>query len=566
MQKACFTLLFILSVVFTKHAFAQTPAYKIGFLLDNNTVQTSILLKQLQTRISAVVGEDAIIRFPEESVLVNDYDLNQAEKNYQKLLNNDTDIIIAFGIVNHALISKIKNHQKPTILFGRTNQALSELDINRQVSGIKNFTFLVEAESYSSDLAKLKELTDFKKVGILVDKEALGFLPLEATFDDAIKSLDADYQLIPITSMAEIESKLNDVDAVYLAGGFFLTPEQVRELADFFIQRKLPSFSLNGINQVENGIMASNSNGSNVEQFFRRIALTVERYVGGEPLAKMPVFIDFTRKLTINFNTADAVGVPIKYSLISDTDFVGEIKNMASEKQYDLHAVIQQALAKNRTLAASKLGVDLQSQSVRTAKSELLPDISTGVTVTHNDADTAAASNGNNPEFATSGNLQLSQLLYSEGVNANIDIQQALKQAEQENYNTDELDIIFEAVNRYFTTLILKSNLKIQLKNLALTKENLNLAKQSYDIGEANKTDMLRFTSQKAQNTQSLVEAHNELEQSFISLNQLLYNPADYKIDIEDMGLDHDTFKDLNYVLLTEILDDPKLTEPFVAF
>ncbi len=566
MQKVWFALLCILSVLFMQLACAQTPTYKIGFLLDNNTAKTTALLKQLQTQITAVVGEDASIRFPADSVLVNGYDLTQAEQNYQTLLSNDTDIIIAFGIVNHALISKIKHHQKPTILFGRTNQALSKLDINRQTSGIKNFTFLVEAESYSEDLAKLKELTDFKKVGILVDQEALGFLPLEATFNDAIKNLDADYQLIPITSITEVESKLNDVDAVYVAGGFFLTPGQIRELADFFIQRKLPSFSLNGINQVENGIMASNSNGSNVEQFFRRIALTVERYVGGEPLAELPVFIDFTKKLTINFNTAEAVGVPIKYSLISDTDFVGEITNMVSQKEYDLLAVIQQALAKNRTLAASKLGIALQNQSVRSAKSELLPDVSAGVGLTHIDADTAAISNGSNPEFATAGNVQLSQLLYSEGVNANIDIQQALKQAEQENYNADELDIIFEAVNRYFTTLILKSNLKIQLKNLALTKENLNLAKQSYEIGAANKTDMLRFTSQKAQNTQALVEANNELEQSFIRLNQLLYNPADYKIDIEDMGLDHETFEDLNYVLLTEILDDPRLTEPFVAF
>lgn len=566
MQKACLSLLIALSLLFSQLSLAETPSYKIGFLLDNHTAKTAELLQRLRTQIKAVVGEDARISFPATQVLVNQYDLSTAETNYQQLLNNETDIIIAFGIVNNALISKLSEHPKPTILFGRVNRELSDLDISRKTSGIKNFTYLVEAESYSSDLKKLKELTSFKKVGVLVDPQTADFLPLDNIFSKATQGLEADYQLIPFTNVNAIKSELDDVDAVYLAGGFFLSPVQIRDLADFLIQRKLPSFSLNGINQVENGIMASNSNGSNIAQFFRRIALTVERYVAGDPLADMPVFIDLTRKLTVNFNTAEAVGVPIKYSLVSDTDFIGEIKNMVSEKQYDLKAVIQQALGKNRNLEASRLDIALQDQSVRSAKSELLPDVSAGVGVTHIDADTAAISNGTNPEFTTSGNLQLSQLLYSEGVNANIDIQQALKQAEQENYNTDELDIIFEAVNRYFTTLILKSNLKIQLKNLALTKENLKLAKQSFDIGEANKTDMLRFTSQKAQNTQALIEAHNELQQSFINLNLLLYNPVDYKIDIEDMGLDHATFEDLNYELLTEVLDDPQLTEPFVAY
>lgn len=558
--------LILLAFIFISPLHAMAKTYKIGFLVDNKTSQTSVLLKELQTQITNIVGEDAQIAFSKKRVLSNGYNLSKAKQQYHQLLQDDTDIIIAFGIVNNELISKLKAHPKPTILFGRANEALSGLDFNRKTSGVKNFTYLVEAESYTHDLEKLKELTDFKHVGILVDQSTAKFLDFDAIFSNILKDMNASYKLVPISDLDAMKPQLTDVDAVYLAGGFFLPKQEKKAMADYFIAQKLPSFSLNGINEVQNGIMASNNYGGNIDQFFRRIALTVDRYIAGEPMAQLPVFIDFTKQLTINFNTADAIGVPIKYSLVSDTDFVGKMVSMAAERRYGLKEVITEAINHNRGLAASRLNIALQEQGVKSAKSEFLPDLSAGVGVTHIDADTASISNGLNPEFATAGTVQLSQLIYSEDVNANIDVQKSLKQAEKENYQTDELDIIFNTANRYFTTLILKSNLQIQLRNLALTKENLKLAKQSYEIGEANRTDMLRFTSQKAQNTQALVEASNALEQSFISLNQLLNNPVDYKIDIEDISLEDKTFQYLNYDLLTEILDNPKLTEPFVDY
>lgn len=565
-QRLFLLLLLIFFLGFQHLAFAKAKSLKIGFLLDHQTGQNTKLLKALQTQIINVVGEDAAIQFSKKRTLSNGFNLETAKQQYNQLLQDDTDIIIAFGIVNNELISKLDQHKKPTILFGRANDALSGLDLSRQVSGVKNFTYLVEAESYSNDLKKLKELTNFKRVGILVDASAANFLDFGAIFDQSLEGLNASYKLIKISDLATMKQALTDVDAIYLAGGFFISQAEKKAMADYFIAQKLPSFSLNGMNDVENGIMASNSYGGNIDQFFRRIALTVDRYIAGEPLSELPVFIDFTRQLTINFNTADAIGVPIKYSLVSDTDFIGKMMNSAAERRYGLKEVITEVVEKNRGLEASRLNIALQEQDVKSAKSEFLPDLSAGVGVTHIDSDTASISNGMNPEFSTAGNLQLSQLIYSESANANIDVQKSLKQAEQENYQVDELDIIFNAANRYFTTLILKSNLEIQLKNLALTKENLKLAKQSYETGEANRTDMLRFTSQKAQNTQALVEANNELEQSFLSLNQLLNNPVDYNIDIEDISLKDKAFENLNYELLTEILDDPKLTKPFVTY
>ena len=557
------TLIFF---VITLFGYAQKRNYNIGILLDNRTEAINPLLKTMQDQIIAVVGEDATINFPESSILVNNYNLQNAEQNYNTLIANNTNIILAFGVINNEIISKQLVYKKPTILFGAINKDFSTIDFNKKTSEINNFTYLIESESFLEDFVKFKELTNFKKLGIIIEDHLVDVLPLKQTFDEEFKTLDADYKLIPFKAVSDITTNLSDVDAVYLASGFFLKDSEVKVLAKTFIDKQLPSFTTNGINQVVQGFMATNQTEDNFDQFIRRISLSVEGYVNGTPLSEMPVFIDYSTRLTINYNTAELVNIPIKYSLIGSIDFVGEFRNALSEKQYNLVEVINGVLNKNLTLQSTQKNVDISKQNVKTAKSNYLPSMTAVANGTYTDPNLAEISNGQSPEFQTAGNITLQQTVFSEAANANISIQKSLQKAEQENFNTEQLNTIFNASNAYFNALILKANAQIQLRNLDLTKKNLQIAQQNFEAGQSGKSDMLRFRSQMAQNTQSMVESVNQLEQSFVALNQLLNNPVNTEIDIEDVVLDEGVFDEYNYNQLVDLLDDPTTREPFIEF
>ncbi|MFC3194189.1 TolC family protein [Marinicella sediminis] len=538
----------------------------IGFMLDNQTTQTNQLLTQLQQEITAVVGEDADLYFPEERVFINHFQLSTAEQQYQQLMSSDVDLIIAFGVITSQVVSRQTIHQKPTILFGAINQDYNDLDIARATSGIDNFTYLIESESFTNDLEKLKQLTHFKTVGVAVDGGIVEFLDTQRVFGQALEGLNADHKIIPFRSVDDLLSQLDGIDALYLAGGFFLAPEDVQKLAVHLIERSMPSFTINGVDQVKNGIMASHQAAGDIDQFFRRIALTVDDYVSGTPLSQMPVFIDYTEQLTINYNTAEAIGVPIKYSLLANTDFVGGFYNALSKANYNLVDVIEQVLQNNLQLQAEAIDTALAQNNLDSSRNNYKPSISTTLNGLYVDPDLAAISGGSNPEFSTSGSLTISQTLYSNAANANIGIQQNLLAAQQQRFNASQLDSVFSAINAYFNVLVLKTNAQIQLLNLKLTKDNLKLAKQSYEIGQSGKSDTLRFQSAKAQNTQAMVEAANQLEQAYINLNQVMNNPIDAEIDIVDVAMDEGVFKAYNYNLMRELLDDPELRDPFIDF
>jgi outer membrane protein TolC len=550
--------------MFTAFAFSQTKTFQIGFLLDNNSAEIETLLSELSNEIFAVVGEDAILEFPVANKLVNNFDSARALSNYNALLQNETDIIIAFGVVNNTVISKIGTYEKPTILFG----ALSEELITDEtlVSNIENYTSIITSQSYTEDLKFLKKLSNPKTVGVVLEKAFTDNLPIAETFSKIGVALDMEIRLITFESLDDITSNLEDIDAVYLAGGFYFSDEEIKQLADILIEKKLPSFSANPVKDVMNGILATNHDQSQLNQFFRRISLTVESVVNGNGLSGLSTKLESKSNLTVNYNTADKIGLPLKYSLIATTSFVGNPKEIVADKTYTLVSVMQEAITENLELQTIERDISLTQKEVQFAKSDYLPNITAGATGTYLDPELAAVSNGQNPEVVTSGNLTLEQTLFSEAVNANISIQKSLRDAQQENYNSEALNTVFNTATAYFTALILKANLSIQNQNLELTKYNLKIATENYEAGQAGKSDVLRFKSEKAQNTQQMVEAINQLEQGYYALNQLLNNPIDAKIDVEEAELQKGVFSNYNYEQLGQFLDDPTLRQPFVKF
>ena len=554
----------VVTLMVTAFAFSQTKTYQVGFLLDRNSTEISGLLVELSNEISAVVGEDAVLEFPDTSKLVNNFDSVKALTNYNILLQDNIDIIIVFGIVNNAVISNIGIYQKPTIVFGALSEEL--LSDETAVSNITNYTSILTSQSYTDDMKLLKKLSNPKKVGVIVEKALTDNLPIAETFSKIGDELNLEMSLITFRSLADITSNLNNIDAVYLAGGFYLSDLEIKQLAEVLIKKKLPSFTANPVKDVKNGILATNHDQSELNQFFRRIALTVESVVNGDGLSGLSTKLESKSTLTVNYNTADKIGLPLKYSLIATTSFVGNPKEITADKTYTLVSVMQESIVKNLELQTIQRDISLTKKEVQLAKSDYLPNVIAGASGAYVDPELATVSNGQKPEIITSGNVTLQQTLFSEATNANISIQKSLRDAQQENYNSEVLNTVFNTATAYFTALILKANLSIQSQNLELTKYNLKIATENYEAGQAGKSDVLRFKSEKAQNTQQMVEAINQLDQAYYALNQLLNNPIDTEIDVEETELEKGVFSNYNYEQLGQFLDDPKLRQPFVKF
>ncbi|MEW7290291.1 TolC family protein [Aquimarina sp. 2304DJ70-9] len=558
--KLTFLLIFINILAYSQ----VTKTVTIGILADKSSEETKPLLTKLQTEIRGIVGQSATTVFME--VLENDFNTETAKSNYQTLLNSDVDIILAFGVVNNIVIDKEKQYPKPVILFGSANSDFYNFPEGQKTSGVNNITYLIAPFSYTDDLDVFKSLYSYKKIGIVLDDFIPEILPVKKLFDDYFSKNDATYTLISLQKDGSINGDLKGLDAVYLAGGFYLKDSEFKTLVTSINTQKLPSFSAYSREDVEKGILASNQPKTNIDQFFRRIALNVEAIVDGTNPSTLSMYLDYKKELSINASTAKQIGFPLRYSMLANADFIGGENDVVVGTSYSIIDIMKGVVAKNLALDVERKNIELSSQDVKTAKSSYLPNVTASANAVYLDPDVAEVSNGANPEFSTSGNVTLEQVIYSEGAGANITINENLQKAQEEIYNTAELDALLDASVAYFNALILKTNVAIQNQNLQVTKKNLDIADQNFAAGESGKSDVLRFRSQLAQNTQSLINAENQKQQAFNTINQLMNNPITTEIDIDDAEISKGVFENYKYQDFLEILDDPKLRPALIEF
>lgn len=506
-------IIFFFIIIFQ---FNYSQTINIGLLTDKDTPEVKPLLEQLKVEIRAVLGQGKTVNF--KNVLSNNYSLETAKANYQVLVDSDADIILAFGVMDNIVLSQQESFIKPVIVFGSINSDFINLPPGQKTSGIKNITYIIAPLSYKKDLDYFKTIYNYKNVGIIIDDYIIDTLSLETIFNPYFQKEGKEYKLISLSENGISPSDLEGVDAVYLAGGFDFSDAQFEKLTSIINTKKLPSFSANRVKDVERGILATNQPQTNLDQFFRRIALNVEAISNGTNASELPLLLEYKNKLTINFDTAKRIDFPLRYAMLGSADFIGSTTKPKSANALSILDIMNGVLNQNLGLSSSKKSIELSSQDVKIAKSGYLPNVTAGVNGVYLDPRVAEVSNGANPEISTSGNVVLEQLIYSESALANIDIKNELQKAEQAHYNANELDALLNASVAYFNALILKTNTNIQNQNLQTTKRNLELAEQNFEGGASGKSDVLRFRSQLAQNTQNLIDAGNQLRQAFLQL------------------------------------------------
>lgn len=543
---------------------AQKRTFTIGMVGDRLNANQELQIQEMQQTVRAVVGEDADVKFTQ--MLLNNYDIGMARTQYQQLVDQGVDLIMVFGLVSNMALGERQSFPLPTLALGLASTESIELPKGQDKTGIDNLNMMLAPVSYLDDLDVFQDLYEFNKIGVVMDKLLLDNFAVRSYFDEYFDELEAEYRFIPMQSGLSLQGQMDDLDAIYVAGGYYLSDEQFRTMAREIMEANLPSFSAFGLEDLSRGLMATNRGDSYIDNFIRRIALNVEAVVNGTNPSELPVNIDYNKQLSINFIVANNVGLPLRFSKISVVNFVGNQEEMEFDVRYDIVDVMRGVINQNLGLSAERKGIELAEQDVKTAKSNYYPSLNAAANATYTDPKLAEVSIGNSPEFRTLGTAQLDQVVYSESAGAGITISENQLGAQKEVYNALELDEILNGAVAYFNTLIFKTNVRIQNENLKTTRKNLEIAKLNFEVGESSKYDVLRFRSELASNTIDFLDANQDYVQSTYTLNQLLNNPIDISVSLMDADIGEGIFEGYSYNELKNLIDDPTLRPGLIDF
>ena len=513
---------------------------RIGIVEDGPTQRLTHGLDEVKREILSLTSREFDVRFPPSKTIVDKWNPAEIKRAIDRLLADpQVDLIIAAGYLASNDACQRRKLSKPVVAPVILDVDIQNLPLKDGGSGVKNLSYIDPFISFERDIKVFRDIVFFDHLAILVPSNALDAIPwFERKLRRVSYEFTIDVNIVSVSTSAQ--QALADLppgtDAVYVMPLTRLSPEQFRKLITGLMERKLPSFSMWGRDEVEAGLLASVAPKSDLKRIARRIALNVQRILLGEDAGSLRVAFPTGEELTINMATARAIGVYPTWSVLTEAELLNEEVELV-ERKLSLESAVQEALAANLDLAAEDKNVAAGKQIVKEARSPLLPQIGLAADGVAIDEDRAKAGLGTTPERSVTGSIAGSQLIYSDDFWSNYTVEKHLQTSRVEQRDTLKLDIARDAAVAYLNVLRTKTIERIQKDNLRLTRANLDRARVRVSIGVANKAEEFRWESQIAISRQNVLEAQARRQQAETNLNRLLNRPQQEPFVTEEADL-----------------------------
>lgn len=516
------------------------PKVTIGFIRDGPPERDLELMDVIKREILDLIRGEFDIRFPPEKILDGDWTYGRVVEILDELLADpEVDLIIGFGVTSSTEMCRRRDLSKPVIATSIVDPQFQGVPISDGASGIKNLSYLTVYVDPAEDIVEFLRVVKFKHLTALVDQIVLDSIP---ALPELAKLVSQQIGVkITLVGFGEdvtdaLASIPEDADAVYLTKSH-QSLEEMSLLIEGINERRLPSFSMAGREEVELGAFVGAAPATDYDRLARRVALHVQRILLGEDAGTLDVSLPQSSELTINMATARAIGFYPSYDVLAEAVLINEeIEEV--ERRLSLAAVIREAMELNLDLRVSDQGVSAGEQEVRRARSQLLPRIDMSATGLVIDADRAAASFGSQPQRSLTGSIDLTQVIYSEEALANLGIQKSIQHTRELQHNQLRLDIALEAGTAYLNILKAKAFERIQKDNLRLTRSNLELARMRESIGLGGPEEVYRWESQLASSRKAVLDTSTQRRMAEMELNRILDRPLEQPFATEETGIE----------------------------
>ncbi len=518
----------------------------VGVVFDGPWARNDELRAGFEEEIAALAAPRFTVEFPAGARRVADWTAAGARAAVEALLADpDVDVVLTYGPVSSSHAIDRGGLPKPVVAaFVLDPEAqgfpLETTAAGERVSGVPNLAYVTFTGDRADEIRRLQEVAPFRRLTYLVNEALLAAVPvLETNLRLGLLEAGAEAEIVGVG--ASIDAALAALppagEAVYVTPLMQLPAGEFGRLVRALRERRVPAFSYWGRSEVDSGLLASLYLDTDLRRLARRVALHVQRILGGEDAGRLPVDFRRNQRLTLNMATARAIGVHPSWRVLTEAELLrNEPANVT--RRLSLASAAREAVAANLDLLAADRSVAAGRQAVRAAGAALRPQVTASGGAETIDRDRAESSFGLQPVWTSAGSVGVSQLLFSDGARARATIERHVQTSREQSREELRLDVAQGAAVGYLDVLRAKAFERIQRENLTLTRSNLELAQSRRRIGVARASEVIRWENQIAINRRSVIEAGAARSVAEIALNRLLQRPLEEPFETAEVDLD----------------------------
>lgn len=492
----------------------NAKSIELAFVFDGPSDKNDEVLKTFQQTITKSLLPDYKATFPNDLIYTGDWTEQGAAKASENALNSRATMVISLGYMSSIYLSNKNNKKKFVITIDEY--------------GLRDFgssAFFNPVQQSVNDFILFKKLVPTqKKTAILMNEN---FYKSQKDWTSIIskkfkeKDYTIDFVVIPVSNKnlkSSLEKIPSDADSVFVTPMFNLNHKQREELYTYINDKKLPSFSAVGKEDVELGALLGTSTPDVDRKLAEATSFNIHGVLHGKVVQneKIPFYDD--KVIFYNSDTGKALGYTAPLRLLNNAEV---ISNKPVTK-YDLSYVFNTLDNSNLDITRKKYLVDAARRATTAAYLRYLPTLRIDLGYQTYNSD-YAKSYSDVPIRVGQFVLAMDQVIYSPDLVTNIIVKHKKLNFDKAEKVLTEQNIGLQVGLLYIDTLILENMIKVQDEYVRETRENLAIARVREKMGFCGYEEVLRWAGQVSEAEKKLLNMKADYKNVRISINKLLY-------------------------------------------
>ena len=497
---------------------------EFAFVFDGPSDKNAQVLQTFQKAITVSILPDFKASFPKDLVFTGDWSQNGAISASNKALSSRAQMVISLGYMSSSYYIDKPNKNKRVITIDQY--------------GLRNFgdKFFNPIQQSVNDFATFKTLVpNIKKTAILMNEN---FYKTRGDWNNQFskklkeKGTNLEFVVVPVNSnlKASLAKIPSNVDSIFVTPLYNLSNEQRVELYKYISDKKLPSFSTVGKEDVDKGALLGTSTYDVDKKLAEATSFNIHGVLHGQAVKteKIPFYDD--KVIFFNSDTAENIGYVAPLRLLNNSV---TISHKALPK-YDLELLLNTLDENNLDIARKRFLVSAARRSVASSYLRYLPTLRIDLGHQHYNG-AYADSYADVPHRIGQFTIGMDQVLYSPDLVTNIIVKHKKLKFDKAEAALTKANTEYQTAALYIDTLMLENMIKVQEEFVQETRENLAIARVREKTGKCGYEEVLRWAGEVSEAEKRLLSMKADYKNAKVHINKLLYK--DQKQDFQLMPL-----------------------------
>jgi len=526
----------------------NAPTISYAFVFDGPSAKNEVVMTQFEKAIAKTTAPDYKAGFSKSNVFVGDWSEHGARAASDKALNSNAVMVISLGYLSTKYLNEKPNKKKFVVTIDQYGL--------RDLGG----DFFNPVQQSIKGALLFKRLINFKKTAILMNES---FYNTKKDWDGFLKTklTGINFEVMPVNNEnidATIQKISTGYDAVILTPLFNLNEDKKHELISKLNEKKLPTFSTLGREDVVDGVLM----GAGAYDLDRKLAeatsFNIKGVLNGDKAKPKQIQFYEDEIVYINQDTADLIGYDPHLRLLNNA----EIISFKKPPMYSLTAVFDTLDKQNLDIERKRLLVKAARRASLSAMLRYLPTFQVTLGYQQFNGDFADSAKLTTPEKTGVFQMGLEQVIYSPALVTNILVKKKMVDFQKDEQFMTEQNMSIDIALLYIETLMLENMISVQKEYVKESRENLAIARVRERMGKCGPEEAFRWATQLYVKEQQLIDMTAELKNIKVDINKVLDNKQTDNFDFAPLKANDPAF----YTSSIHIIDyvvTPKCLEGF---